>query len=149
MSPVSSASTTVALTVRPSNRLGGRRPRFVRLTEPNLFGGSSVPRNCIDIQVAMRSCFVPMPVETLGEALQLGWRVIARCARGKQDGMHRHRECIYRAELDMKTLVRTRGLNFPLSRLESRLMCPRCGSRHIVLLFSPLAGSARLAAKSA
>ena len=45
------------------------------------------------------------------------------------------RECIYRAPLDMQTLVWTRGPNFPLSRLESRLMCPECGSRRVSLLF--------------
>jgi hypothetical protein len=42
-----------------------------------------------------------MAVETIGEALSYGWRVTARCAAGKQDGMHRHEECVYRAELDM------------------------------------------------
>jgi hypothetical protein len=52
-------------------------------------------------------------VETLGEALSYGWRVTARCAAGKQDGMHRHKECVYRAELDMETLVWTRGRGFP------------------------------------
>ncbi len=59
-----------------------------------------------------------MPVETLGQAFSYGWRVIARCAAGKQ------------------TLVWTRGQAFPLSRLESRLRCPMCGSREMVLLFS-------------
>jgi hypothetical protein len=77
-----------------------------------------------------------MSVETLGQARDLGWRVTARCARGKQDGMHRHPECVYRAELDMDTLVWTRGREFPLSRLESRLKCPRCGSRDVALLFN-------------
>jgi len=38
--------------------------------------------------------------------------------------MKRHPECRYRAELDMETLVWTRGRAFPLSRLESRLRCP-------------------------
>jgi hypothetical protein len=37
--------------------------------------------------------------------------------------MSRHKECVYRAELDMETLVWTRGKGFPLSRLESRLRC--------------------------
>lgn len=46
-----------------------------------------------------------MSVETLGGALSYGWRVTARCAAGKQDGMHRHKECTYRTELDMETLV--------------------------------------------
>jgi hypothetical protein len=40
--------------------------------------------------------------------------------------MSRHKECVYRAELDMETLVWTRGKGFPLSRLESRLRCPMC-----------------------
>ena len=77
-----------------------------------------------------------MPVETLGEAHSYGWRVTARCAAGKQDGMKRHPECRYRAELDMETLVWTRGRRFPLSRLESRLRCPMCGSRDVTLLFT-------------
>jgi hypothetical protein len=74
-----------------------------------------------------------MAVETLGEALSYG---TARCAAGKQDGMHRHKECVYRAELDMETLVWTRGRGFPISRLETRLRCPMCGSREITLLFT-------------
>ena len=77
-----------------------------------------------------------MAVETLGEALSYGWRVTARCAAGKQDGMHRHKECVYRAELGMETLVWTRGRGFPLSRLESRLRCPHCGSRDVQLIFT-------------
>jgi DNA-directed RNA polymerase subunit RPC12/RpoP len=76
-----------------------------------------------------------MAVETLGEAYALGWRITARCAEGKQEGMHRFRECVYRAELDLQTLVWTRGRAFPLSRLESRLRCPRCGSRRVTILF--------------
>ena len=76
-----------------------------------------------------------MSIETLGEAWRLGWRLTARCAFGNRDGMKSIRECSYRAELNMQTLVWTRGPNFPLSRLESRLMCPECGSRRVSLLF--------------
>ena len=76
-----------------------------------------------------------MAVETLGEAWRLGWKLTARCAFGNRDGMKSIRECIYRAPLDMQTLVWTRGPNFPLSRLESRLMCPECGSRRVTVLF--------------
>jgi hypothetical protein len=76
-----------------------------------------------------------MPVETLGQAFSYGWRVTARCAAGQQDGMSRHKECVYRADLDTETLVWTRGKGFPLSRLESRLRCPMCGSRDVVLMF--------------
>jgi hypothetical protein len=88
-----------------------------------------------------------MAVETLGEAYQLGWQLTARCAFGSRDGMKSIRECKYRAPLDMQTLVWTREPNFPLSRLESRLMCPQCGSRRVAVLFQvpPQAGRATLA----
>ena len=76
-----------------------------------------------------------MSIETLGEAYQQGWRVQVRCAWGLRDGMKRVRECVYGADLDLQTLVWTRGSDFPLARLESRLKCPRCGSRRVVLLF--------------
>lgn len=78
-----------------------------------------------------------MAVESLGEALSLGWRVSARCAWGNRDAMKRVRECTFRQELDLETLVWTRGRDFPLSFLDSRLRCPRCGSRRIVVLFEP------------
>lgn len=76
-----------------------------------------------------------MSVETIGEAWQLGWRVTARCAFGNRDAMKSVRECVYSHELDMTTLVWTRGLNFPLSMLAERLKCPRCGSRRVKLMF--------------
>jgi hypothetical protein len=78
-------------------------------------------------------------VETLGDAFSLGWRVTARCSHSREDGAHSKssRECVYRKELDMETLVCTRGQAFPLSRLESRLRCPKCGSRNMVVLFQP------------
>jgi hypothetical protein len=40
-------------------------------------------------------------------------------------------------ELDLKTLVWTSGPNLPLARLESRLMCTRCASRGVVVMFEP------------
>ena len=53
---------------------------------------------------------------------------------GKREAMKSRRECVYRYDLDMETLVWTRGPNFPISRLESRLMCPKCGSRRVVVI---------------
>jgi hypothetical protein len=47
------------------------------------------------------------------------------------------RRCVYRKQLDLETLVATRGPNFPLSRLESRLMCPACGNRRVTVVFEP------------
>jgi hypothetical protein len=80
-----------------------------------------------------------MAVETIGEAYGLGWRVTVRCTGGRADGPRSQssRECKYRKELDMETLVWTRGRGFPLSRLESRLRCPHCGSRDVVVLYQP------------
>jgi len=80
-----------------------------------------------------------MLVETIGEAFALGWRVTVRCSYGRPDSPSStsSRECNYRKELDMETLVWTRGKAFPLSRLEARLRCPRCGSHNVVVLFAP------------
>jgi hypothetical protein len=48
-----------------------------------------------------------MPVETLGEACSQGWRVTVRCADGRTESPRSQssRECSYRRELDMETLV--------------------------------------------
>jgi len=76
-----------------------------------------------------------MGIETVGEAYDAGWRVRVRCAWGPRESMKRVRECIHGTELDLATLVWTRGRNFPLGMLESRLRCPRCGSRRVVVMF--------------
>ena len=48
-----------------------------------------------------------MAIETLGEACSQGWRVTVRCAYGRSEGPRSQssRECNYRKELDMETLV--------------------------------------------
>ena len=78
-----------------------------------------------------------MEVETLVIARSLGWKVHMGCANGYREGTRSMRRCVYRKQLDLETLVCTRGPNFPLSRLESRLMCPACGSRRVTVLFEP------------
>jgi hypothetical protein len=45
------------------------------------------------------------------------------------------RECIYSAELDLPTLVWTRGRDMPLAGLQKRLRCPRCGSRDVSVIY--------------
>ena len=59
-----------------------------------------------------------MSIETIAEAHSSAGEVIARCAYSRGDGpsSKSSRECIYRKELDMETLVWTRGRAFPLSR---------------------------------
>ena len=78
-----------------------------------------------------------MGVETIGEAWDLGWQVHMRCAWGKRDGLKSIRACNFKKMIDMETLVCTRGRDFPLSSLETRLRCPHCGSRRVAVMFSP------------
>jgi hypothetical protein len=78
-----------------------------------------------------------MQADTLGIARSLGWRVHMRCSDGYRESTKSIRRCIYRKQLDLDTLVATRGLNFPLGRLESRLMCPACGARKVTVVFEP------------
>jgi endogenous inhibitor of DNA gyrase (YacG/DUF329 family) len=58
-------------------------------------------------------------------------------ADGYREGTKSVRRCVYRKQLDLETLVCTRGPNFPLSRLEPRLMCPACGTRSVTVVFEP------------
>jgi hypothetical protein len=81
-------------------------------------------------------------VSTLGDAHDLGWRIRARCALGKGPGMKSIRECHQRFELEVRTLLWTRGRDFPIGRLASRLRC-RAAARRGGRLFEPLAGAAR------
>jgi hypothetical protein len=83
------------------------------------------------------STFVLMEVETLGVARSLGWKVHMRCANGYRLETRSMRKCVYRRTLDLETLVCTRGPNFPLGRLEGRLMCPACGNRRVTVVFEP------------
>ena len=82
-------------------------------------------------------------VETLGEALNLSWRVHMRCLDDGREGMKLRRECRFSRELDIETLVCTRGRDFPLARLAERLRCPRCGCRRVGVMFDPPAPAVR------
>jgi hypothetical protein len=78
-----------------------------------------------------------MPIETLKDALSAGWRVHARCIDGKVDNTRSTAKCHYRAELDLETLVWTRGPHMSRAGLNDRMMCPRCGNRRVNLIFEP------------
>lgn len=86
-------------------------------------------------------------VETIGEALDLGWRLRMRCAFGKRDAMKSIRECVFAHDLDLMTLVCTRGRAFPIARVAERLKCPRCGSTRVAVLFEPPPGQGRMATR--
>jgi hypothetical protein len=82
-------------------------------------------------------------IETLEQARNQGMKITARCGWGRREGMRTIRECKASIRLGLDTLIWTRGGAFPISMLEGRLKCPRCGSRRVVLLFdlptSPIA----------
>ncbi|NLS02338.1 hypothetical protein HGP14_03000 [Rhizobium sp. P32RR-XVIII] len=77
--------------------------------------------------------------ETIGEAMDAGWDLKARCAWGKHEGLKTVRACSWKHDLDIVTLVATRGRDFPLSMLSERLRCPVCGSRKVAVMFMPAA----------
>lgn len=83
-------------------------------------------------------------IETIGEALDARWKLRVVCAWGKRDAMKSVRECVESYDLDLRTLVWTRGRAFPIARLDSRLKCPRCGSQRVRVLFSPPAEPSRI-----
>ena len=89
-----------------------------------------------------------MQIETLGDALNHSVTATMACAYGTRDGMKSIAVCKYRKDLDMETLVFTRGRDFPMARLGERLRCPRCGSRRVRLMWNfpstPSEKSARL-----
>jgi hypothetical protein len=87
-----------------------------------------------------------MAVETLGEAWTFGWKIHIRCLYDGREGLKHKSRCSYRAELDMMTLVTTRGRDFPLARLAERLRCPRCGCREISVMFNTPPTTQRVAA---
>ncbi|WP_221151610.1 hypothetical protein [Rhizobium binae] len=82
--------------------------------------------------------------ETIGEAMDAGWDVRARCAWGRREGLKSVRECRWKHPLDIVTLVATRGRDFPLSMLSQRMRCPVCGSRRVAIAYLPEAEPPRL-----
>jgi hypothetical protein len=87
-------------------------------------------------------------VTTLGEALDAGWRLHIRCAWGRREGMKSIRGCQGKLDADLPTLVWTRGRDYPIARLESRLKCPLCGSRRVLVAFIPPSEPLQSAARS-
>lgn len=78
-----------------------------------------------------------MQIETLGDAYTHSARDWMACAWGPMtEGYKRKRECHYRKDLDMETLLCTRGRDFPIARLAQRLRCPRCGSRDVRVVWN-------------
>ena len=66
------------------------------------------------------SLYFHVSVETLGEAFDLSWSVHMRCLHDGKEGLKHRRDCNFRRELDLETLVCTRGRAFPIGRLAER-----------------------------
>jgi len=62
-----------------------------------------------------------LAIETLGEAWNCSWRIHMRCLDDGRRGLKHGRECAYRVDLDLTTLVCTRGRDFPTPA--SRIAC--------------------------
>jgi hypothetical protein len=82
-------------------------------------------------------------ISTIGEAWRQDWAIEVRCAFGKREAMKSIPECKASAQLDLETLVWTRGRDFPLDMLGQRLKCPRCSSRRVRVLFHPPPAASR------
>ena len=54
---------------------------------------------------------------------------------GPKRGHEERARCLGKAELDLHTLIWTRGSAFPITSLEARLKCPMCGSRKVSVIF--------------
>lgn len=74
-------------------------------------------------------------METLDDARKLGLDIEVRCQQSSRIGTVKVGRCQNTTVLHLATLIATRGHSFPLSLLQSRLKCDRCGSRHIVVVF--------------
>jgi hypothetical protein len=75
-------------------------------------------------------------IETLGDAYDYGWKLTIRCAFGKRSGMRSVPECKLSVDIDLDTLIWTRGRQFPLDSLGRYFKCPRCGSRQVRVLWN-------------
>lgn len=74
-------------------------------------------------------------MDTLEEARNAGIAIEVRCQQPSRVGTTKIGRCQNISTLDMETLIATRGHGFPLAMLQSRLKCPSCGSRKIVVVF--------------
>lgn len=81
-----------------------------------------------------------MAVTTLREAYRLGWKAKAHCIWRGPHYKPGHRNtvvmCDTARDLDMMTLIWTRGEAFPLEGLPSWLKCPSCGRRGVRVLWT-------------
>jgi hypothetical protein len=76
-----------------------------------------------------------MTMTTLGDALDAGWRLRAKCEGVTYIDTKLFGGCNEKVELDMRTPVWTRGAASKLTQLPERLKCPKCGSQRMRLVY--------------
>lgn len=64
-------------------------------------------------------------------------------------GLKSVRPCGNQCELDVRTMLWTRGRAFPVSMLSSRMRCPKCGARDVSVRLSLPASVLEAQAKAA
>jgi hypothetical protein len=77
-----------------------------------------------------------MDIENLWNVWEAGGRLYARCEKPRREGLKSVRPCSNQYELDVRTLLWTRGRAFPISMLSSRMRCPKCGAREVSVRLS-------------
>jgi len=87
-----------------------------------------------------------MEIETLLDVQRAGGRLYARCLFNGREGMKTKRACNWRVELDVETMIWTRGRALPVTALWGRLRCPHCGCRQVAVSVSLPPNEGRLAA---
>lgn len=66
-------------------------------------------------------------MSTLGDAWTHGWEISVFCEGGIEPGPRKHKHCDFKYDIDMLTMLITRGRAFPLCDLPNKMRCPRCG----------------------
>jgi hypothetical protein len=77
-----------------------------------------------------------MEIENLGDVWEAGDRFYARCEKPRREGLKSVRPCSNQYELDVRTMLWTRGRAFPVSMLSSRMRCLKCGAREVSVRLS-------------
>ena len=77
-----------------------------------------------------------MDIENLANVWEAGGRLYARCEKPRREGLKSVRPRSNKYELDVRTLLWTRGRAFPISMLSSRMRCPKCGARKVSVRIS-------------
>ena len=62
-----------------------------------------------------------MDIENLQDVWEAGGRLYARCEKPRSEGLKLVRPCSNQYELDVRTMLWTRGRDFPVSMLSSRM----------------------------